>query len=79
MRRLKQQHQNEVAELKARIEHAEDVERYWKVNSQTVLLVKEQELRLVNAKLHDASQEIGHLQVSAHILPLGQPLPAAMV
>ena len=66
MRRLKQQHQDKVAELKAEMKQAEDFERRWKSNSEAVLLAKEEELRQVNEKLHDASQEIGNLQVSTH-------------
>ena len=66
VRSLKQQHQDEVAELTAKVKDAEDIERDWKANSQAVLHAKEEELKQANEKLHDASQEIGNLQVSAH-------------
>ena len=76
MRRLKQQHQDEVAQLMAKVKDAEDNERRWRSNSEAVLLAKEEELRQVNEKLHDASQEMGNLQVSAHTYStFVQPLP----
>lgn len=67
VRRLKQQHQDEAAELKTKVKHAEDSEKLGKDNSQAVLLAKEEELKQVNEKLHDSSQEIGNLQVCVHM------------
>ena len=64
VKRLGQQHQDEVAGLKAK---AKDAERRWIANSQAVLLQKEDDLKQVNEKLHDATQEIGNLQVSVHL------------
>ena len=65
VRRLKQQHQEEVDELKAKVRSAEDTERRWKVNSQAVLVRKEEEVKHSKEKLDNALQEIGTLQVSA--------------
>lgn len=67
MRELKQQHQEEVVKLKARARSSEDTERRWKANNQAVLAQKEEEVKHLNEKLDDASQEIGNLQVSACI------------
>ena len=65
MRRLKQQHQEEVDELKAKVRSAEDAERRWEANNKAVLVQMEEEVKQVNEKLHNASQVIGKLQVSA--------------
>ena len=65
VRRLKQQHQNEVDELKAKVRSAEDTERRWKANNQAVLVRKEAEVKHSKEKLDNALQEIGTLQVSA--------------
>lgn len=73
LRKLKWQHQGVVAELKAKVKHAEDN----MANSQAVLLVKEKEIMEVNKKFHNASQQIGNLQVSIHMAFLStcvQPL-----
>lgn len=76
VRRFKQQHQDEVAALKTKVNDAEDIERCWKSNGEAVLLAKAEELKQANEKLHDASQEIGDLQVSAHTYStFVQPLP----
>ena len=64
VRRLEQQHHDEVAELKAKVK---DAERHTRSNSQAVLLQKEEGLKQVNEKLRDATQEIGNLQVSVHV------------
>ena len=53
VRKLEQQHQ--------------DAERHLRANSQAVLLLKEEELKQVNEKLHNVSQEIEKLQVSVYI------------
>ena len=66
MIRLKQQYQEEVDELKAKVRSAEDIERRWEANNQVVLVQMEEEVKQVNEKLHNASQVIGKLQVSAH-------------
>ena len=63
--RLKQQHQEEVDELKAKVRSAEYTERCWKANSQALLAQKEAEVKHSKEKLDDALQEIGNLQVSA--------------
>ena len=76
VRRLKEQHQDKVAELTAKVKDAEDIERRWEANSQAVLHEKAEELKQANEKLHDASQEIGNLQVSAHTYStFVKPLP----
>ena len=64
VRRLKQQHQEEVDELKTKV-RSEDAERRWKANNQAVLARKEEEVKQLKEKLNDAQQEIGTLQVSA--------------
>ena len=64
---MEQQRQGEVAELKAQMKDVEYNERRRRANSQAVLLLKEEELKQVNEKLHDVSQEIGNLQVSVYI------------
>ena len=65
MRRLKQQYQEEVDQLKAKVRSAEDTERRWEARNQVVLVQMEEEVKQVNEKLHNASQVIGKLQVSA--------------
>ena len=65
MRRLKQQHQEEVDELNARVRSAEDTERRWEASNQAVLLQKEEEKKHLLEKLEDALQEVGTWQVSA--------------
>ena len=71
VRRLKQQHQEEVDELKAKVRSAEGTERRWEANNQAVLVQMEEEVKQVNEKLHNASQVIGKLQVSVmHVVKI---------
>ena len=62
--RLKQQHQEEVDELKAKVRSAEYTEQRWKANSLAILTQKEEEVKHSKEKLADALQEIGNWQVS---------------
>ena len=74
VRRLKQQHQEEVDELKTKVRSAEDTERCWEANNKAVLVQMEEEVKQVNEKLHNASQVIGKLQVSVMHMVKIRPL-----
>ena len=64
VRRLKQQYEKKVDELKAKVRSAEDTENRWKVNSQALLVQKEEEMKHLKEKLDDGLQEIRNWQVS---------------
>ena len=64
VRRLSQQHQEEVDELNARVRSAEGTERRCKANSQAILAQKEEEVKHSKKDLDVALQEIGNWQVS---------------
>ena len=64
---LKQQYEDEVAGLNAKVYAAEDRVKHLQTSRELLIVTKEEELTHVNEKLKNASQELLTLQVSRYI------------
>ena len=70
LRGLKQQYEDEVAGLNAKVYAAEDRVKHLQTSRELLIVTKEEELTHVNEKLKNASQELLTLQVSRYIRTL---------